>query len=313
MLLDVNGVIIVDPKNPVYQFRTTWFRGQFRSTTIKGSRPCDLPCFWVRRTSELGNFKLWWCRILDPVWFAMLLDENDVIIIIPTDLVYNNDNNSTPRVISHAFGWEGRHHCHSERPRVSICSNIPFIRTIWFIGQIQSSSMNGSTKDLTHRAIFKYNYRRFSTTCYFSCFWIRSTSSFSIRNTSCINSFERMIIWFTGQFRSTAMYKSRPRVIPDAFWCHRCQSERLGVSIVWTIWFTGQFQSRTMKDSWRRIICLAFRWEWCHHCYFRKIWCTNPFERFDSSIWFIGRWSTTMKEYSPHVIFYAFGREGRHR
>jgi hypothetical protein len=29
-----------------------------------------------------------------------------------------------PRLISHAFGWKGRHHCHSERPGVSIRTNI---------------------------------------------------------------------------------------------------------------------------------------------------------------------------------------------
>ena len=72
------------------------------------------------------------------------------------------------RVISHAVGWEWRHHCHSERPGVSIHSN-----------------------DLIQRAISKCNCEEFSTSFYFRCIWTRRKSSLSIRKTRCTNPFER--------------------------------------------------------------------------------------------------------------------------
>jgi hypothetical protein len=36
-------------------------------------------------------------------------------------------NESAPRVNSHTFGSEGRHHCRSERRRVSIRSNVELV------------------------------------------------------------------------------------------------------------------------------------------------------------------------------------------
>ena len=68
-----------------YDFKNTWFTGQFRSTKMKDSRR---------------------------------------------------------RVISHAFGWERRHYCYSERPCIAIRSNNREIN--WFTGQFRTTNMKDS-------------------------------------------------------------------------------------------------------------------------------------------------------------------------
>jgi hypothetical protein len=45
-------------------------------------------CINFERFSSDGNVEVRICIILDPVLFPMFLDGKDVIIVIPTDLVY---------------------------------------------------------------------------------------------------------------------------------------------------------------------------------------------------------------------------------
>ena len=117
---------------------------------------------------------------------------------------------SLPRGICHAFGREGRHHCDSNRPGVSIRSN-----------------------DLIQRADLKTKYaifHAFQPESYHHCYSERPDVP------SCRRANDT--IWFIRQIWRTTTKESLHRLISNAFGSEvrrRCHPERPGVPIRWFV------------------------------------------------------------------------------
>jgi hypothetical protein len=203
MILDQKEVIVVDPKNLVYQYLIQ--KAVSKCNYERISTPCYFPCLCIRRTSSFF--------IQETSCINQLISfERTNIIWITGRFRITTVKDSRPSVVSRAFRGEGRHHCHFERPRVSSCRiNVP---TIWFRWQFGSESnfevqlcentrsalfpmlfdendvIVGIPKDLVYqvvdrkliqRADLKYNHERILAPRYFRCFSFRIVSSLWLR------------------------------------------------------------------------------------------------------------------------------------
>ena len=110
-----------------------------------------------------------------------------------------------------SFVWEGRHQCHSERLGVSICSEFErFDAEGRFEVQILDGVLFPMLFDENDAIVVTLKYPLYQIV--WTKWYVRT-------------------IWITGQFRSTTMKESRPRVISSAFQSEVYHSERPRVSI----------------------------------------------------------------------------------
>ena len=252
-----------------------WFTGQFRSRTMKDSRPrvisqnflsesyhhCDSESLdvpscrtmdhrrWQKNDSK-GDFEVQQCRILNLVFFHMLFDENLVIIVSPTSLLYQGfdvDQKLIQRAIL-KYNHE-RILAPSSFPCVPPRTTLSLIfRNTWFWDSegdfevlyctlMKDLCIKAFSNDLIQRAILKYSYERMLASGSFPCFSMRTIIIFSLL-----------------VFRKT--------------WCVKLSTEN---------WFRGQiWNTNAMKEHSARLVLHAVQSESKHHCCYsetRKTQC----------------------------------------